>query len=82
MSDPVADFLAREQDVLAGIDGAPLPAPAADSLPPTDNGSHFTRTSWNPAMFFTAPTDRPKCKYERRKLIFRLASMFFSLCFS
>uniref|UniRef100_A0A915AQI4 Clathrin light chain n=1 Tax=Parascaris univalens TaxID=6257 RepID=A0A915AQI4_PARUN len=60
MSDPVADFLAREQDVLAGIDGAPLPAPAADSLPPTDNGSHFTRTSWNPAMFFTAPTDRPK----------------------
>uniref|UniRef100_A0A915ANT3 Clathrin light chain n=1 Tax=Parascaris univalens TaxID=6257 RepID=A0A915ANT3_PARUN len=38
MSDPVADFLAREQDVLAGIDGAPLPAPAADSLPPTDNG--------------------------------------------
>ncbi|PIO76499.1 clathrin light chain [Teladorsagia circumcincta] len=34
MADPVADFLAREQDLLAEIDGAPAPAAAAAVNPP------------------------------------------------
>ncbi|KAE9417401.1 hypothetical protein Angca_009140 [Angiostrongylus cantonensis] len=36
MADPVADFLAREQDMLAEIDGAPIPPAgvAADATPP------------------------------------------------
>ncbi|VDM42879.1 unnamed protein product [Toxocara canis] len=54
MSDPVADFLAREQDVLAGIDGAPVPAAAAQqAVPPMDNGSNFAPSSWDPTVFFT-----------------------------
>ncbi|WKY09433.1 hypothetical protein Q1695_002083 [Nippostrongylus brasiliensis] len=35
MADPVADFLAREQDILAEIDGAPVPA--VNAAPPAVN---------------------------------------------
>lgn len=40
MSDPVADFLAHEQDVLAGIEGAPVGFEGGDddAVPPAPVG--------------------------------------------